>query len=116
MWPSVYRFETYHHGQNKTGTQFNGPWNESEYRLYFEDNDIYNNQMKNKTIVELLKKVYNFKLLSIDMEQALKDHDPGAYLKARDNEHFCGWWHRDVMEDFYREYKNYENINNGTAG
>jgi hypothetical protein len=106
LWPNMHRFETYHHGLDKIGSQFNGPWmDDDSLRIYFEDNNSYNNQMKNKTIVELLQKIYNFKLLSIDMEQALRDHDPGAYLKARDNEHFCGWWHRDVVEDFYKQYQ-----------
>ena len=45
------------------------------------------------------------KLLSIDVEQAFTDHDPDAYLKARDGIHFCGQWHRDVMEDFYKQYQ-----------
>lgn len=105
LWPSLYRFETYHHGQNKNGTQFNGPWNPDGFELHFEDNNIYNNQAKNKLIVNLLKEVYNFKLIAIDVDKAISDHDHHGYLKARDNQHFCGWWHRDVMEDFYQQYK-----------
>lgn len=105
LWPSLYRFETYHHGQDKNGTQFNGPWNASEYKLQFEDNNIYNNQIKNKLIVNLLKEIYNFKLIAIDVDKAFVDHDYHGYLKARDNQHFCGWWHRDIMEDFYKEYQ-----------
>ncbi len=108
LWPNMYRFETYHHdnNNNKTGTRFNGPWSDDDHlRIQFEDNNSYNNQMKNKMVVELLQKIYNFKLLSIDVDQAITDHDPGAYLKARDGTHLCGWWHRDVMEDFYKQYQ-----------
>jgi hypothetical protein len=105
LWPNMHRFETYHHGIDKIETRFDGPWtDDNNLKIYFEDNNSHNNQTKNKMIVELLQKVYNFKLLSIDVEQAFDDHDPGAYLKGRDNQHFCGWWHRDVMEDFYRQY------------
>ena len=106
LWPSLNRFETYHHGPDKIDTRFNGPWSDDDdLRIYFEDNNSYNNQTKNKIIVKLLQKIYNFKLLSIDVEQAFNDHDPGAYLKARDGIHLCGWWRRDVMEDFYKQYQ-----------
>jgi hypothetical protein len=106
LWPSMHRFETYHHDGDRIGTRFNGPWtNDNDLKIYFEDNNSYNNQMKNKMIVELLQKNYNFKLISIDVDQAFKDHEPGGYLKARDGIHLCGWWHRDVMEDFYQQYK-----------
>lgn len=107
LWPNMYRFETYHNDADKTGTRFNGPWSDDkDLKTYFEDNNCYNNQTKNKLIIELLQKIYNFKLLSLDVEQAFTDHDPGGYLKARDNMHLCGWWHRDVMEDFYQQYQN----------
>jgi len=105
LWPSVSRFETYHHGQSKDGTNFNGSWsNDRDLKIYFEDNNCYNNQTKNKLIIDLLQKIYNFKYLSLDVDQAVVKHDHHGYLKARDNQHFCGWWHRDVMEDFYQEY------------
>ena len=106
LWPNMHRFETYYHGPDKIDTRFNGPWSDDDdLRIYFEDNNSYNNQTKNKIIVKLLQKIYNFKLLSIDVEQAFNDHDPGTYLKARDGIHLCGWWHRDVMEDFYKQYQ-----------
>jgi hypothetical protein len=106
LWPSLYRFESYSHGKDKIGTRFNGPWEKvDDLKLQFEDNNIYNNQTKNKLIVDLLKKIYNFKLIAIDADQAIADHDHYGYLKARDNEHFCAWWHRDIMEDFYQQYQ-----------
>lgn len=106
LWPNMHRFETYHHDANRTGTRFNGPWSiDKDLKTYFEDNNCYNNQTKNKLVVELLQKIYNFKYLLLDVEKAITDHDGYGYLKARDNQHFCGWWHRDVMEDFYQQYK-----------
>ena len=106
LWPSLNRFETYHHDEKKDNSRFNGIWSMDldEYKLYFEENNAYNNQMKNKLIVNLLKKTYDFKYISLDVDQAISDYDHHGYLKARDNQHFCGWWHRDVMEDFYRQY------------
>lgn len=104
LWPSITRFETYHHGPNKNVTQFNGPWSTENFSVQFEENNCYNNQNKNKVIVNLLQKIYNFKLIAIDVDHAIAVHDHHGYLKARDNQHFCGWWHRDVMEDFYQEY------------
>jgi hypothetical protein len=106
LWPSLNRFETYHHDEKKDNSRFNGIWsmNLDEYKVYFEENNAYNNQMKNKLIVNLLKKIYDFKYISLDVDQAISDHDHHGYLKARDNQHFCGWWHRDVMEDFYKQY------------
>lgn len=106
LWPDMYRFETYHHDSQGIGSRFNGPWGtDSNLKIYFEDNNSYNNQMKNKLLVDLLHKIYNFKLISIDVRQAFDAHDPGQYLKARDGVHLCGWWHRDIMEDFYKEYQ-----------
>ena len=105
LWPSLYRFETYHYGQDKNVIEFNGQWNSSEYNLQFEDNTIYNNQTKNKLIVNLLKEIYNFKLIAIDIDKAVVDHNNYDYPKARDNLHFGSQWHRDIMEDFYKEYQ-----------
>jgi len=105
LWPSLYRFETYHNGKDKIGTEFIGPWNINDFVSQFEDNNIYNNQAKNKLIVNLLQKIYNFKVIELDVDEEFKVRQPGGYLSARDGMHLCGWWHRDVMEDFYREYK-----------
>jgi hypothetical protein len=105
LWPSLNRFETYHHGESKNGTQFNGPWNINDFVSQFEDNNIYNNQAKNKLIVNLLQKIYNFKVIELDVDEEFKVRQPGGYLSARDGMHLCGWWHGDVAEDFYQEYK-----------
>ena len=55
-------------------------------------------------VKKIKEEIYNFKYLSLDVDKAINDHDHHGYLKARDNQHFCGWWHRDVMEDFYKQY------------
>ena len=59
LWPSLYRFETYHHDERKDNTRFNGPWSidTDGYKLYFEENNAHNNQSKNKLIVDLMKEV-----------------------------------------------------------
>ena len=61
LWPSLFRFETY-----ENNIIFNGAWSMERDNLQYEDNTAYNNQTKNKTILELLQKVYRFKLLSIE--------------------------------------------------
>jgi hypothetical protein len=104
LWPEMHRFETYHHGMYENDTKFNGPWSDDDFKIHFKDNNAYNNHSKNKLIVRLLQTIYNFKLVELDAAKEFEIRKPGAYLTARDGQHFCGWWHRDVAEDFYNEY------------
>jgi len=106
LWPSLYRFETY-----EKGPQFNGPWLHEVSNLQFEDNTAYNNQTKNKAILELLQKVYGFKLLSIDWDDTVnKVYDTVAWAKARDGAHFGVEWHQQMAYDFYLQYSNNEDF------
>jgi hypothetical protein len=95
LWPSMYRFETYE--QNAV---FNGPWSEETLNLQFEDNTAYNNQTKNKLIVDLLQKVWNFKLLSIDFDSTHAVYETVRWSKARDNHHYGFDWHQQIAYDF----------------
>jgi len=84
LWPSLFRFETY-----ENNAVFNGVWTMEKDNLQYEDNTAYNNQTKNKTILDLLQKVYGFRLLSIDWDDTVgKIYDTVSWTKARDGAHF----------------------------
>ncbi len=100
LWPSLFRFETY-----ENGAVFNGAWTMEQDNLQNEDNTAYNNQTKNKTIVELLQKIYNFRLLSIDWDNTLeKVYTSVTWTKARDGAHYGVDWHRQIAYDFNLQY------------
>lgn len=102
MWPSLFRFETY-----ENNPVFNGAWSMEQDNLQYENNTAYNNQTKNKTIVELLQKIYGFTLLNIDWDDTVeKVYDTVAWTKARDGAHFGIEWHQQMAYDFYLQYSN----------
>jgi hypothetical protein len=102
LWPSLFRFETY-----ENGAVFNGVWTMEQDNLQYEDTTAYNNQTKNKTILELLQKVYGFKLLTIDWDTTIeKVYNTVEWTKARDGAHFGIDWHRQMAYDFYLQYSN----------
>ena len=106
LWPSLFRFETY-----ENGAVFNGAWTMERDNLQYEDNTAYNNQTKNKTILDLLQKVYGFKLLSIDWDDTVgKIYDKVTWTKARDGAHFGIEWHQQIAYDFYLQYTNPEDF------
>ena len=106
LWPSLYRFETY-----ENGTVFNGAWTMEENNLQYEDNTAYNNQTKNKIILQLLQEVYKFKLLSIDWDDTVnKVYDTVTWTKGRDDAHFGIDWHRQMAYDFNLQYTNPEDF------
>lgn len=102
LWPSLYRFETY-----ENGAVFNGAWTMEQDNLQYEDNTAYNNQTKNKTILELLQQVYQFKLLSIDWDDTVqKVYNTISWTKGRDGAHFGVDWHQQIAYDFNLQYCN----------
>jgi len=106
MWPSLYRFETY-----KNNAVFNGPWLDEPLNLQFEDNTTFNNQTKNKTILDLLQNIYGFKLLSLDWDDTTnKVYTDVSWTKARDGAHFGIDWHQQMAYDFYLQYSNPEDF------
>jgi len=106
MWPSLFRFETY-----ENGAVFNGAWTMEEDNLQYEDNTAYNNQTKNKTIVQLLQEVYKFKLLSIDWDDTTqKVYSAVSWTKGRDGAHFGPDWHQQIAYDFNLQYCNPEDF------
>lgn len=110
LWPSVNRFETYHNGMTKTDTQFIGPW-EKDLGIYAHDNTAYNNQTKNKLILELLQKMYGFTLLAIDADDVMqKLYYSIKWPVARDGEHYGIEWHWQVAYDFNLQYSNPEDF------
>lgn len=106
LWPSLYRFETY-----ENNPVFNGAWTMEKDNLQYEDNTAYNNQSKNKTILELLQKVYGFKLLSIDWDDTVgKVYNIVTWTKGRDGAHFGVEWHQQIAYDFNLQYTNREDF------
>lgn len=106
LWPSLYRFETY-----ENGAVMNGVWTMEQDNLQYEDNTAYNNQTKNKTILDLLQEVYKFKLLTIDWDHTVqKVYDTVSWSKARDGAHFGIEWHQQIAYDFYLQYSNPEDF------
>jgi hypothetical protein len=102
LWPSLYRFETY-----ENNPVFNGAWTMERDNLQYEDNTAYNNQTKNKTILQLLQQVYQFKLLSIDWDDVVqKVYTTVAWTKGRDGQHFGIEWHQQIAYDFNLQYTN----------
>jgi hypothetical protein len=106
MWPSLYRFETY-----ENNPVFNGAWTMEQDNLQYENNTAYNNQTKNKTILDLLQQVYKFKLLNIDWDDTVeKVYNTVSWTKGRDGAHFGIDWHRQIAYDFYLQYSNPEDF------
>lgn len=102
LWPSLFRFETY-----ENGAVMNGAWTMEKDNLQYEDNTSYNNQTKNKTILDLMQQVYKFRLLSIDWDDTTQlVYDKIAWSKARDGAHFGIEWHQQIAYDFYLQYSN----------
>lgn len=106
LWPSLYRFETY-----ENSPVFNGAWSMERDNLQYEDNTAYNNQTKNKIIIDLLQKIYNFKLISIDWDDTVnKVYTTVAWSKGRDGQHFGIEWHQQIAYDFNLQYTNLEDF------
>ena len=62
-------------------------------------------QHKNKLILDLLQKVYGFKLLSIDWDDTVqKVYSTVSWTKARDGAHFGIDWHQQMAFDFNLQY------------
>lgn len=104
LWPSLYRFETY-----ENGAVFNGAWTMEQDNLQYENNTAYNNQTKNKIILELLQKVYGFTLLTINWDDTVeKIYTTVPWTKGRDGAHYGIDWHQQIAYDFYLQYSNFE--------
>ena len=61
--------------------------------------------------MDLLQKIYEFKLLSIDWDDTVqKVYDTVTWTKARDGQHFGIDWHRQMAYDFNLQYINPEDF------
>lgn len=106
LWPSLFRFETY-----ENGAVFNGAWTMERDNRQYEDNTAYNNQSKNKTILQLLQMIHGFTLLSIDFDNTIqKVYDKVLWSKGRDGAHFGIEWHQQIAYDFNLQYTNPEDF------
>ena len=114
LWPSLHRFETYptdsrclwDADSEKNG--FKGIWNTSSRDPRFIEEDIYNNQCKNKTIIKLLQEQYKFDLLELEdniFEKYSGASLPNLFKKARDGTHMGTAWHWQLQEDMWSKYQ-----------
>ena len=106
LWPSLFRFETY-----ENNAVFNGAWTMEKDNLQYENNTAYNNQTKNKTILQLLQEIYQFKLVSIDWDDVVqKVYTSVSWTKGRDGQHFGIEWHQQIAYDFNLQYTNHKDF------
>ena len=105
LWPGMYRYERYPSDQRLPF--LHGPWQMDKQMI--DDKNIYNNQCKNKTIIQLLQKIYQFELLELDVDHVFdnntKLHHPVDYPLARDGAHSGSEWHIDVQEAMWSKYQ-----------
>jgi len=104
LWPNLHRFESYHHGAAQNDTRYNGPWETDNLQFQFEDNTIYNNQTKNKLIVQLLQTIYKFDLVEMEIDKINAKHYRTQFPTGRDQMHYGTEWHSLIGEEFYKEY------------
>jgi hypothetical protein len=103
LWPSTIRYELYNGGK----PVFYGTWSiDAEHYSLMDSKHTYNNFCKNKLIVELLQKRYNFNLCSIEVDSLPYDIDfkrLGERSSARDL-HFNPHQHQEIARRFIEKY------------
>lgn len=98
LWPNLNRFESY---DGLEEPEFHGPWSDD---VFATDNEAYNNQQKNKVILDLLQEIYKFTLLSLDMESMPSFFNDNRFTCGRDQQHNGPDWHEWVSKEFYSQY------------
>lgn len=105
LWPSLYRFETY----QGVDPFMQGAWNIESDNVQYEDQTIYNNKCKNKTIMTLLQEQYKFELLELEVDDIFEKYSskdlPHIWEKARDGSHMGTAWHWQLQEDMWSQYQ-----------
>jgi hypothetical protein len=101
LWPSIARYELY----NNTVPESYGPWktNTGLYELMTDEN-TYNNFCKNKLIVELLQYKYNFKLVSIRVDDFDIEFSQLAIGSPARDIHFGPRQHQEIARRFMELY------------
>lgn len=103
LWPLESRYEIYE-GEKPV---FYGHWSiDAAHYSLMDSKHTYNNFCKNKLIVDLLQKKYNFKLCSIEVDSLPSDIDfkqLGEKSLARDN-HYGPRQHQEIARRFMELY------------
>lgn len=114
LWPSIVRFETYEFCgladpcDQMESPIMHGPWDMIKETMFlYSDYHSVQSYMKNRAIVDLLKKVYNFKLVEAednDLDILFSAGHPFPD-EARDD-HFPPSLHTALANEFMRRYNN----------
>ena len=99
FWPNMCRYEIV----ETSHIRFAGPWLDEELILkkLLNQTDLYNNQQKNKVILDLLQKIYQFELLQLDADDFNQTIYEGMKLnsdRARDNTHISNCFHDKYLK------------------
>jgi len=109
LWPEANRYDDYHDPVICPGDQsdFPVPQRRSAWNLVPEilkTNQLYNNYQRNKLFVQLLSKVYHFKLIELEweIEKSILDSTEQSQILsgARDGMHPSEEFHRLIADKF----------------
>lgn len=108
LWPTVARFETYFDDHIES----EGPWTMTQGNMkYFNNDHVENIRYRNQTVVDLLQKVYNFKLIEFSVDKLPKEFKE-AYAPIKESkidyardEHPGPKWHDVLTSCMIAQYK-----------
>ena len=116
LWPSAARFERYYQSESQTWIipQILTEQPRDIVNLY-SDAHCHNLYCKNKLVVDLLKRLYNFETVSLNdtdviLEVTKKLYPRKVALGARDCQHWSPIVHQDIADLMIQQYK--EIVNN----
>jgi hypothetical protein len=118
LWPNPARFERYYQSESRTWIMPQVlPEQSRDIVDLYSDAQCHNLYCKNKLIVELLERQYNFDLVSLndnDIHTVVqeKKHTPEQVTAARDCMHWSPRVHQDIADLMIQQYK--EIVNNAS--
>jgi len=118
FWPSPARFEKYYQNRQYVSVKSELLVEQSRDIIdLYSDIQCYNLYCKNKLIVELLKQLYSFKVVSLDNDDVTqgfmrKKYTPEQVHTARDCQHWSPMIHQDIADQMIQQYK--EIVNNAS--
>lgn len=115
LWPSAARFERYYQSESQTWVmpQILTEQSRDIVDLY-SDAQCHNLYCKNKLVVDLLKQLYSFKVVSLDNDDVVqgfmrKKYTPEQVCAARDCLHWSPMIHQDIADQMIQQYKEMAN-------
>ena len=106
LWPPVERFDFYAQDGAEVFWDTMSAWNANKETMFlFEEAQSYNNLMRNKVIVDLLKEIHGFTFIELYADDLHAEFDklPKTKDTARDN-HWSPSFHTYVSNKFYSLY------------